>query len=141
MTDQQARVVVNYSSDREGAERVAQTITGNGGEAIAVGADVSKAADVAGSPPFLPKQFGHGPSVKPPATRPIGDCTEIELNHSLHMNRSSRPRETHPLLQMSRSVSSCEATNALFESNFRLDDPIPRRTFRTSGSIHIRTLP
>src|ERR1700730_16472454 len=40
------RVAVNYSSDREGAERVAQAITDNGGEAIAVGADVSKAADV-----------------------------------------------------------------------------------------------
>src|SRR5713226_5548621 len=35
-----ARVAVNYSSDREGAERVAQTITDNGG-------DVSKTADVA----------------------------------------------------------------------------------------------
>ena len=42
-----ARVAVNYSSDREGAERVAQAITNNGGEAIAVGADMSKAADVA----------------------------------------------------------------------------------------------
>src|ERR1700726_5222404 len=42
-----ARVAVNYSSDREGAERVAQAITENGGEAIAVGADVSKAAEVA----------------------------------------------------------------------------------------------
>src|SRR5437016_14288685 len=42
-----ARVAVNYSSDREGAERVAQTIIDSGGEAIAVGADVSKAADVA----------------------------------------------------------------------------------------------
>src|ERR1700687_6277282 len=42
-----ARVAVNYSSDREGAQRVAQAITDNGGEAIAVGADVSKAADVA----------------------------------------------------------------------------------------------
>ncbi|PYX02099.1 MAG: hypothetical protein DMG85_22135, partial [Acidobacteria bacterium] len=42
-----ARVAVNYSSDREGAERVAQAITDNGGEAIAFGADVSKAADVA----------------------------------------------------------------------------------------------
>src|SRR5580700_3151858 len=41
-----ARVAVNYSSDRKGAERVAQAITDNGGEAIAVGADVSKAADV-----------------------------------------------------------------------------------------------
>src|SRR5882724_2318262 len=42
-----ARVAVNYSSDREGAERVAQAISDNGGEAIAVGADVSKAAEVA----------------------------------------------------------------------------------------------
>ena len=42
-----ARVAVNYSSDRKGAERVAQTIIDNGGEAIAIGADVSKAADVA----------------------------------------------------------------------------------------------
>src|SRR5438270_6673417 len=42
-----ARVAVNYSSDREGAESVAQTITDNGGEAIAVGGDVSKTADVA----------------------------------------------------------------------------------------------
>src|SRR6202011_1311599 len=42
-----ARVAVNYSSDRKGAERVAQTITDNGEGAIAVGADVSKAADVA----------------------------------------------------------------------------------------------
>jgi len=42
-----ARVAVNYSSDREGAERVAQAITDSGGEAIAVGGDVSKAADVA----------------------------------------------------------------------------------------------
>ena len=42
-----ARVVVNYSSDREGAERVARRIADSGGEAIAVGADVSQAADVA----------------------------------------------------------------------------------------------
>ena len=42
-----ARVAVNYSSDREGAERVAQAIRDDGGKAIAVGADVSKAADVA----------------------------------------------------------------------------------------------
>jgi 3-oxoacyl-[acyl-carrier protein] reductase len=42
-----ARVAVNYSSDREGAERVAQAIADNGGEAIAVGANVSKAAEVA----------------------------------------------------------------------------------------------
>ena len=42
-----ARVAVNYSSDRGGAEGVVQAIGRSGGEAIAVGADVSKAADVA----------------------------------------------------------------------------------------------
>src|SRR4029077_20060166 len=42
-----ARVAVNYSSARQGAERVAQAIIDGGGEAIAVKADVSKAADVA----------------------------------------------------------------------------------------------
>jgi 3-oxoacyl-[acyl-carrier protein] reductase len=42
-----ARVAVNYSSDRKGAERVTQAIIDDGGKAIAVGADVSKAADVA----------------------------------------------------------------------------------------------
>jgi len=42
-----ARVAVNYSTDREGAERVAQTIIERGGKAIRVGADASRAADVA----------------------------------------------------------------------------------------------
>src|SRR5690242_6956641 len=42
-----ARVAVNYSSDREGAERLVQAITDNRGDAIAVEADVSRAADVA----------------------------------------------------------------------------------------------
>ncbi|MHB8214566.1 MAG: glucose 1-dehydrogenase [Candidatus Sulfotelmatobacter sp.] len=53
-----ARVAVNYSSDREGAERVVQTITGNGGEAIAVAADVSKSADVAGLFKEVDSAFG-----------------------------------------------------------------------------------
>jgi 3-oxoacyl-[acyl-carrier protein] reductase len=42
-----ARVAVNHFSDRDGAERVAQAIKKNGGDAIAVAADVSKSADVA----------------------------------------------------------------------------------------------
>ena len=42
-----ARVAMNYSSDRDGAERAAQAIIDKGGKAIAVGNDVSKVADVA----------------------------------------------------------------------------------------------
>jgi 3-oxoacyl-[acyl-carrier protein] reductase len=41
-----ASVVVNYSSSREGADRVVAEITGNGGTAIALQGDVSKGADV-----------------------------------------------------------------------------------------------
>jgi 3-oxoacyl-[acyl-carrier protein] reductase len=41
-----AKVVVNYAHDKAGAERVAAKIKQSGGEAIAVQADVSKAADV-----------------------------------------------------------------------------------------------
>jgi 3-oxoacyl-[acyl-carrier protein] reductase len=41
-----AAVVVNYASSQEGADRVVAEINGKGGKAIAVQADVSKAADV-----------------------------------------------------------------------------------------------
>jgi 3-oxoacyl-[acyl-carrier protein] reductase len=41
-----AAVVVNYASSKEGAEKVVAEIAAKGGKAIAVQADVSKAADV-----------------------------------------------------------------------------------------------
>jgi 3-oxoacyl-[acyl-carrier protein] reductase len=41
-----AAVVVNYASDQKGAEGVAAAITAKGGKAVAVKADVAKAADV-----------------------------------------------------------------------------------------------
>jgi len=41
-----AAVVVNYSSSKEGADRVVTEITGKGGKAISIHGDVSKAADV-----------------------------------------------------------------------------------------------
>jgi 3-oxoacyl-[acyl-carrier protein] reductase len=41
-----AAVVVNYASSREGADRVVTDITAKGGKAVAVKADVSKAAEV-----------------------------------------------------------------------------------------------
>lgn len=41
-----AKVVVNYSSNKEDAEKVVHSITNNGGNAIAVQGDVSKVSDV-----------------------------------------------------------------------------------------------
>ncbi|HVY90658.1 MAG TPA: SDR family NAD(P)-dependent oxidoreductase, partial [Hyphomonadaceae bacterium] len=46
LANEGAAVVVNYSSSREGADKVVAEITGKGGRAIAVQADVGKAADV-----------------------------------------------------------------------------------------------
>lgn len=42
-----AKVVVNYASSKEGADKVVKAIADNGGTAIAVQADVSQEADVA----------------------------------------------------------------------------------------------
>lgn len=41
-----AKVVATYASDRAGAERVVAAITADGGQAVAVKADVSKSSDV-----------------------------------------------------------------------------------------------
>lgn len=46
MAAEGAAVVVNYSSSKEGADRVVQEITREGGKAIAVQGDMSKSADV-----------------------------------------------------------------------------------------------
>ncbi len=43
-----ASVVVNYASSKDGADKVVAAITAAGGKAVAVGGDVSKAADAEG---------------------------------------------------------------------------------------------
>ena len=41
-----ANVVVNYASDKSGADKVVSEITGKGGKAVAVGASVAKSAEI-----------------------------------------------------------------------------------------------
>lgn len=53
-----ASVVVNYASDKEGGERVVAEIEKEGGKAIAVGADVSKAAEAQGIIDAAIKNYG-----------------------------------------------------------------------------------
>ena len=53
-----ASVVVNYASSKAGADKVVQAITESGGKAIAVKADVSKAADATGLVDDTIKAFG-----------------------------------------------------------------------------------
>jgi 3-oxoacyl-[acyl-carrier protein] reductase len=54
-----AKVVVNYASSKEGADRVVKEITDNGGIAISVQADVSKEADVTRLFEETKKAFGN----------------------------------------------------------------------------------
>jgi 3-oxoacyl-[acyl-carrier protein] reductase len=53
-----ASVVVNYASSKAGADAVVQAITASGGKAIAVGGDVSKAADAQGIVDAAVKTYG-----------------------------------------------------------------------------------
>ncbi len=53
-----ASVVVNYASDKAGAERTVAAIEAAGGKAVAVGANVAKAAEIATLFEETKKQFG-----------------------------------------------------------------------------------
>jgi 3-oxoacyl-[acyl-carrier protein] reductase len=54
-----ASVIVNYASSKAGADAVVSAITAAGGKAVAVGGDVSKAAEAKGLIDAAIKNFGH----------------------------------------------------------------------------------
>src|SRR4030088_277202 len=53
-----ASVVVNYASSKAGADKVVSAITAAGGKAVAIGGDVSKAAEAQGLIDAAVKNFG-----------------------------------------------------------------------------------
>src|SRR5580698_10352507 len=53
-----AAVVVNYASSKAGADKVVDAITAAGGKAVAVGGDVSKAAEAQGIVDAAIKNYG-----------------------------------------------------------------------------------
>jgi 3-oxoacyl-[acyl-carrier protein] reductase len=81
-----AAVAVNYSSSREGAERVVADVKAKGGKAIAVQGDVAKAADVRHLFDETEKAFGRLDVLVNNAGiyrfQPLDDITEDEF-HSL----------------------------------------------------------
>jgi 3-oxoacyl-[acyl-carrier protein] reductase len=82
-----ARVAVNYSSDRQGDERLAQAIIDSGGEAISIGADVSKAADVTRLFDQVDSAFGRLVLVNNARVFRFGTFAEItEESFHLHYN-------------------------------------------------------
>ena len=85
-----ASVVVNYASSREGADRVVAEIAGKGSKAIAVEADVSKAADVQRLFDETKKAFGSLDVLVNNAGvyrfAPLEEVTEDEFHREFNIN-------------------------------------------------------
>jgi 3-oxoacyl-[acyl-carrier protein] reductase len=85
-----AAVAVNYSSSRDGAERVVADIKAKGGKAVAVKGDVAKAADVSRMFEETKKAFGRIDVVVNNAGvylfQPLDDITEVEFHRQFNTN-------------------------------------------------------
>jgi 3-oxoacyl-[acyl-carrier protein] reductase len=90
LADAGASVVVNYTSSREGADRVVAEIVGKGGKAVAVKADVSKAADVGRLFDETKKAFGSLDVLVNNAGvyrfAPLEEVTEDEFHREFNIN-------------------------------------------------------
>jgi len=85
-----AAVVVNYASDRAGAERVVGEIVAAGGRGLAVQADVAKGDDVAGLFETARREFGVVDVLVNNAGvyrfQALGDITEDEFHREFNIN-------------------------------------------------------
>jgi 3-oxoacyl-[acyl-carrier protein] reductase len=85
-----ASVVVNYSSSKEGADKVVAEITGKGGKAVAVQGDVSKSADVKRLFAETKKAYGSFDVLVNNAGvfdfRPLEAVTEDEFHREFNIN-------------------------------------------------------
>lgn len=85
-----AKVVVNYATSRDGAERVVADIKAAGGTAIAVNGDVAKAADVTRLFDETKKAFGRVDVLVNNAGvylfQPLADITEAEFHRQFNTN-------------------------------------------------------
>jgi 3-oxoacyl-[acyl-carrier protein] reductase len=85
-----AKVVVNYASSREGADKVVADITAKGGKAIAVQGDVAKIADVERLFTETQKAYGHVDVLVNNAGvfkfAPIDEFSEDEFHRQFNIN-------------------------------------------------------
>ena len=86
----EAAVVVNYASDRTGAETVVEAIVAAGGRATAIQADVTKAADVARLFEQAKEAFGPLDILVNNAgvyqAMPVAELTEAEFHREINVN-------------------------------------------------------
>jgi 3-oxoacyl-[acyl-carrier protein] reductase len=136
-----AAVVVNYSAGKEGAERTVVEIMRAGGKAIAVQADVSKAADVKrlfeetekalGSPSVLVNNAGVF------EFQPIEAITEDEFHRHFNINVLGTILATQQALKHFRSGGSIVNLSSIASEN-----PVPSSSLyaATKGAIDTLTM-
>jgi 3-oxoacyl-[acyl-carrier protein] reductase len=85
-----AAVVVNYASSKAGADTVVADIIAKGGKAVAVGGDVSKAAEAQGAIDAAVEHYGRLDVLVNNAGvyefAPIGDFTEEQFHRQFNIN-------------------------------------------------------
>jgi 3-oxoacyl-[acyl-carrier protein] reductase len=137
-----AAVAVNYTSDKEGADRAVAEILAWGGEAIAVRSDMSKAADVKrlfketkrllGAPTVLVNNAG---TYK---FEPIEDITEAEFHRHFDINVLG------PMLAIQEALNyfPAEGGSIVNISSIASESPVPNSSLysATKGALDALTL-
>ena len=118
-----AAVAVNYASDKEGAERVVAEITGKGGKALAIRADMSKAAEVKqlfeatkkalGAPKVLVNNAGVFDF------KPVQDVTEADFHRHVDINVLARCWRYRRRSSISRRRAAASSISARSRARIR----------------------
>ena len=137
-----AAVVVNYSSGKEGADRVVSEITSGGGKAIAIRADVTKAGDVKRLFEETQKSFGSVDVLVNNAGvfkfEPLEEITEKEFHRHFDINVLGTILATQEALKyFPRSGGSIINVSSISSEN-----PVPNSALysATKGAIDTITM-
>ena len=137
-----ATVAVNYSSDKEGAEQTVLEITRGGGQAVAIQADVSKAADVKRMSEETKKAFGSIDVLVNNAGvfqfEPFEAITEIEFHREFDTNVLG------PILAIQEALKHFPASGGSIVniSSISSENPVPNSSLysATKGAIDTLTM-
>jgi 3-oxoacyl-[acyl-carrier protein] reductase len=135
-----ATVAVNYSSNKEGAERTVAEIVGKGGRAIAIHADVSIAADVKRLFQETTKVFGPPSVLVNNAGRydfaPIDAVTEEAFHREFNLNVLA------PILTVQEALRYFPETGGsiINISSITSENPVPHSALYSASKAALDTL-
>ncbi len=150
-----ASVVVNYSSSRDGAEKVVAAIEQAGGKAIAVGANVAKKAEIAHLFDEAKAEFGRLDILVNNAGiyefAPLAEITEEHFHKQFNLNvlglilatqqggRALRPRRgKHHQYQLAGQPSTPSPTASVYSATKGAVDAVTKALAKELGPRKIR---